>query len=199
MVFKQFDQSPNHMQEFYIKNMVCNRCKLVVTDIFKKFSTDDLIVELGKVITSATFSAEQLTELNNQLEAVGFEMIDDNKSRLIENIKKSIIELVHYPEGIIKVNFSVYLENKLAKDYNYLSSLFSEVEGYTIEKYLINQKIEKVKELLVYRQLTLSEIAYEMGYSNVSHLSSQFKKVTGITPSQFKQMGDGKRKPIDLV
>lgn len=187
------------MQEFYIKNMVCNRCKLVVTDIFKKFGTDDLIVELGKVITNSSFSAEQLIELNQQLEAVGFEMIDDNKSRLIENIKKTIIEFVHYPKESIKVNFSVYLENKLTKDYNYLSSLFSEVEGYTIEKYLINQKIEKVKELLVYRELTLSEIAYEMGYSNVSHLSSQFKKVTGLTPSQFKQMGAGKRKPIDEV
>lgn len=179
--------------------MVCNRCKLVVTNIFKETGADELIVELGKAITNTSFSAPQLAELNKKLEDVGFELIDDRKSQLIEKIKKTVIELVHHPENELKVKYSVYLEDKLAKDYNYLSNLFSEIEGYTIEKYIINQKIERVKELLVYQQFNLSEIAYEMGYSSVSHLSSQFKKVTGLTPSEFKKMGMGKRKPLDEV
>ncbi|KKX47548.1 AraC family transcriptional reguator [Sphingobacterium sp. IITKGP-BTPF85] len=133
------------------------------------------------------------------LDPLGFEVIDDKKCRIIERIKNIIIELVHNRDSDIKTNLSDVLSNKLHHDYNYLSNLFSEVEGTTIEKYFIAQKIEKVKELLVYDELSLSEIAFRLNYSSVAYLSNQFKKVTGLTPSHFKQIKEDKRKPLDEV
>jgi YesN/AraC family two-component response regulator len=133
------------------------------------------------------------------LESLGFEIIDDKKSRIIEKIKNTIIDLVHHQDNDVKINLSDVLSDKLHHDYNYLSNLFSEVEGTTIEKYFIAQKVEKVKELLVYDELSLSEIANRLNYSSVAYLSNQFKKVTGLTPSHFKQIKEDKRKPLDKV
>jgi len=183
----------------YIKNMVCNRCIMVVKNVFEDLGYTPVNISLGEVETVNTINDKDLDKLRNTLVGFGFELIDDTKSRIIEKIKNTIIQLIHHSSKDSKENYSSYIESQLHKDYSYLSSLFSEVEGTTIEKYIILQKIEKVKELLVYDELTLSEIAYKMGYSNVSYLSSQFKKVTGLTPSHFKQVKENKRKPLDLV
>jgi len=156
-------------------------------------------MELGEVILEKELGIEQKANLEKTLVELGFELIDDKKNRLIENIKKIIIELVQKQNSDLKTNLSDYLSNKLHHDYNYISNLFSEVEGTTIEKYFIAQKIEKVKELLVYDELSLSEIAYKLNYSSVAHLSNQFKKVTGLTPTYFKNIKEIKRKPLDEV
>ena len=137
--------------------------------------------------------------MDKALVLLGFELIDDKKSRIIEKIKNIIIELVHHQNNDAKTNLSDVLSSQLHHDYNYLSNLFSEIEGTTIEKYFIAQKIEKVKELLVYDELSLSEIAFRLNYSSVAYLSNQFKKVTGLTPSYYKQIRDDKRKPLDKV
>ena len=179
--------------------MVCGRCKMVVKDELVKFGLHPTSVELGVVEISDELNNVQKDELNTVLQSFGFELIDDRKSVLIEKIKSDIVGLVHYSEDQLKVKFSEYISKKLHHDYTYLSSLFSEVEGITIEKYIINQRIEKVKEMITYDQLSLSEIAYKLGYSSVAHLSNQFKKVTGLTPSHFKQVGENKRKPLDKV
>lgn len=142
------------------------------------------------------FKRNQLTDILNSL---GFEIIDDKKNRIIEQIKNVIIDLVHHQDNDIKTNLSDILSNKLHHDYNYLSNLFSDVEGTTIEKYIIAQKIEKVKELLMYDELSLSEIAFRLNYSSVAYLSNQFKKVTGFSPSHFKQIREEKRRPLDEV
>ena len=155
--------------------MVCDRCKIVVKNILETSGLEYKHVDLGKVTLYEAPGPEKQQELKKRLEEVGFEIIDDRRSRIVEKIKKSIIDLVYHHLEDIKVNYSVYLEREVGMDYNYLSNLFSETEGHTIEKYIILQKIERVKELLVYEQLTLSEIAFIMGYSSVSHLSSQFK------------------------
>jgi AraC family transcriptional regulator len=183
----------------HIKNMVCNRCIMAVTDVFKEEGYIPESVSLGEVDTKEEIPSGDMENISHKLQDLGFEIIDDSKGQLIEKIKNIIIELVHYGKDDEHFNYSTLIESELHKDYNYLSNLFSSVEGTTIEKYIINQKIEKVKELLVYGELTLSEIAFRMGYSSVAHLSSQFKKVTGLTPSHFKQLGDHKRKPLDEV
>jgi len=185
---------------FYIKNMVCNRCIMVVQQVFESLDHSPVHISLGEVETAAPIEYEELDILRKRLIDFGFELIDDAKSQLIEKIKTLVIELIRYKnEEDIKVNYSAYIESKLNKDYNYLSNLFSEVTGVTIEKYIISQKIERVKELLVYDELTLSEIAWELGYSSVSALSAQFKKITGLTPKHFKQIKDNKRIPLDQV
>jgi len=154
-------------------------------------------VELGEVSVTEQLNEQQKNKLNEVLLSFGFELIDDKKSRIIEKIKNEIVKLVHYSEEQLKTNFSKHISDKLHHDYNYLSNLFSEVEGTTIEKFFITQKIEKVKELLVYDELSLSEIAVRMNYSSVSHLSRQFKNVTGFTPSHFKLLKVKKRTPIE--
>jgi len=185
---------------FYIKNMVCNRCIMVVQQVFEGLSYPPLHISLGEVETAASIGDDELDILRKKLIGFGFELIDDAKSQLIEKIKTLVIELIRYKnEEDIKINYSAYIESKLNKDYNYLSNLFSEVTGVTIEKYIISQKIERVKELLVYDELTLSEIAWELGYSSVSALSAQFKKITGLTPKHFKQIKENKRIPLDQV
>ncbi|MDH6309298.1 AraC-like DNA-binding protein [Dysgonomonas sp. PFB1-18] len=186
-------------KKLYIKNMVCNRCIMVVRSELEKLGIEPLSVELGEVTLSENLTPQQKEQLGGTLESLGFSLIDDKKARLIEQVKNLIIELVHYNNNNLKINLSDYISEKLHHDYNYISNLFSEVEGTTIEKYFIAQKIEKVKELLVYDELTLNEIAFNLNYSSVAHLSAQFKKVTGLTPSHFKQIKSNKRKPLDEV
>jgi AraC-like DNA-binding protein len=158
-----------------------------------------LSVDLGEVELDRELTDEEKQQFSGRLEKLGFSLIDDKKSRLIEQIKTLIIELVHQRNGELNINLSDYLKDQVNHDYPYISNLFSEVEGTTIEKYFIAQKIEKVKELLVYDELSLSEIAGQLNYSSVGYLSSQFKKVTGFTPSYFKQIGGKKRKSLDQV
>jgi AraC-like DNA-binding protein len=183
--------------KLYIKNMVCSRCKMVVKDELLRQGLHPLSVELGEAEISEDLNAEQKLELDNGLLPFGFQLIDDKKSRLIEKIKNILVEIVHYSEEQLKTNLSVHLSQQVHHDYNYLSKIFSEVQGTTIEKYFIAQKIERVKELLVYDELTLNEIAYKLNYSSTSHLSKQFKKVTGLTPSHFKRLRENKRNPLE--
>jgi YesN/AraC family two-component response regulator len=179
--------------------MVCNRCIMVVKNVFESSGYNPVNVTLGEVETEMPVAEEDLEKIRKSLESFGFELIDDAKSRTIEKIKNAIIKLIHHSNDEVKTNYSTYIETQLNKDYSYLSKLFSDIEGVTIEKYIILQKIEKVKELLVYDELTLSEIADKMGYSNVAYLSNQFKKITGLTPSHFKQVKENKRNPLDKV
>lgn len=187
------------MHTIFIKNMVCNRCIMVVQNELDKLGITVKNIKLGEVTVQQALSDNDKTLLENRLVPLGFELIDNKKSRIIEKIKNIIIDLVHHHESEIKQNLSAILSAELHHDYHYLSNLFSEVEGVTIEKYFIAQKIEKVKELLVYDELSLSEIAFQLNYSSVAYLSNQFKKVTGLTPSHFKQIKADKRKPIDKV
>lgn len=177
--------------------MVCSRCVMVVKSAIEQAGLHPLSVNLGEVDIKETLTKEQTAQLNRRLMSTGFEIIDNKKSRLIEKIKNSIVSLVHHSKYELKTNLSIYISTQLRHDYNYLSNLFSEVEGTTIEKYFISQRIEKVKELLVYDELSLSEIANQLGYSSVAYLSNQFKKVTGFTPSYFKSLKEFKRKNIE--
>lgn len=179
--------------------MVCNRCILVVQQELQKLGINSCKVILGEVETVGKLSKEQLQQISDNLATLGFELLSNSKQQIIEKIKNIIINQVHYMDEGNPYKYSEILSKALHKDYTYLSSLFSEVEGITIEKYLINQRIEKVKEMITYDQLSLSEIAYQLGYSSVAHLSSQFKKVTGLTASHFKHVGENKRKPLDKV
>lgn len=185
--------------KIYIKNMVCNRCITAVDKIFSEEGQEPEYVKLGEVSVAHEISKEDLDNIGNRLRKIGFEFIEDSNQQIIEKIKTLIIEMVHHSEDETRYNYSRIIESKLNKNYNYLSNLFSSVTGTTIEHYLINQKIEKAKELLAYNELTLSEIAYRLGYSSVAHLSSQFKKVTGLTPTHFKEIGLSKRQTIDNV
>lgn len=177
--------------------MVCSRCKMVVKSELEQLGIHTISVELGEVETKEELSNEQKKKVAEKLSVFGFELIDDKKSRTIEKIKNLIIDLVQNKNADIKVNLSSYLSKQLNQEYSTLSNLFSEVEGTTIEKYFISQKIEKVKELLMYDEMTLNEIAFLMNYSSVAYLSNQFKKVTGFSPSYFKQLKDKKRKQIE--
>jgi len=179
--------------------MVCNRCILAIKSLLDELKFTYTAIQLGEVSLSKEPAEKQLILLRDRLQQLGFELLDDSKRKLIEKIKTIIIEQVHYDIGDGRYNFSEVLSSKLNKDYSYLSGLFSEVEGKTIEKYSINQKIEKVKELIIYDELSLSEIANQLSYSSVAHLSNQFKKVTGLTPSHFKKLGRNKRKPLDKI
>lgn len=179
--------------------MVCIRCKMVVKAELTKLGLHYSIVDLGEVEVHETPSTEQLEKFKVGLLKSGLELMDDKKSVLIQKIKNVIVELVHYSEEPLTIKFSEYLAQKLNHDYTYLANLFSEVQGTTIEKFFIAHKIERVKELLVYNELNLTEIAFQMHYSSVSHLSSQFKKVTGLTPTHFKQLKDKRRSMLDNV
>ena len=179
--------------------MVCNRCIMVVQNELDKLGLAVRDIKLGEVNLEKELTANERHILEEALIPLGFQVIDDKKSRIIEKIKNIIIDLVHHQHNGAKTNLSDILSSQLHHDYNYLSNLFSEVEGTTIEKYFIAQKVEKVKELLVYDELSLSEIADRLNYSSVAYLSNQFKKVTGLTPSHFKQIKEDKRKPLDKV
>jgi AraC-like DNA-binding protein len=174
--------------KLFIRNMVSIRCKMVVKEELENAGLHPLIVELGEVEIKENISVKKRTTLNTALLKSGFELIDDRKSVLIEKIKNIIVEMIHYRDELPDIKFSDFLSNKLNYDYNYLSNIFSEVKGITIEHYIISHKIERAKELLIYDELTLTEIASRLHYSSVAHLSNQFKKVTGLTPSFFKRM-----------
>jgi AraC-like DNA-binding protein len=179
--------------------MVCIRCKMVVKDELEKLGIGQANVELGEVDLKENMTQPQQTLFKAALLKSGLELMDDKKSVLIQKIKNVIVELVHYSEEPLTVNFSEFLSVKLNHDYTYLANLFSEVQGITIEKFIIFHKIERVKELLVYNELKLTEIAYEMHYSSVAHLSAQFKKVTGLTPSHFKKLKDKRRSMLEDI
>lgn len=168
--------------------MVSLRCKMVVKDELCNLRIGYNLIELGTVDLTEPISTDKLEKLKINLLKSGLELMDDKKSILIERIKNSIIEIIHYSDDMPKENFSVYLSQKLGYDYTYLSNVFTEVKGITIQQYIIIHKIEKVKELLLYDELNLSEIAFKLHYSSVAHLSSQFKKITGVTPTFFKQL-----------
>lgn len=185
--------------KLYIKNMVCYRCKMVVKSEFEKIGLPLVSIELGEVELASELTDEKKMQVSTLLESIGFELIDNRKSRIIERIKNVIIDLVHRQSNQLNTNLSMYLADQILMDYNYLSNLFSEVEGVSIEHYYIAQKIERVKELLLYDELTLSEIAFQLNYSSLGHLSRQFKKVTGLTPSYFKTLKKAKRLPLDEV
>lgn len=186
--------------KLHIKNMVCDRCLRTVKNILEKNNILYSRIELGEIDTVEQISVTKLMEFKLELESEGFELIDGKNGKIIERIKNIIIEHIHYNKNHDKkLNFSQLLENKLLKDYTYISNLFSETEGITIEKYIILQKVERVKELLVYDELSLSEIAFQMNYSSVAHLSSQFKKTTGLTPTYFRTIKEHKRKTLDKV
>jgi len=183
--------------KLYIKNMVCIRCKMVVKEELTRLGLHYTTVELGEADVVELLSAEQHDQFKEALMKSGLELMDDKKSVLIQKIKNVIVELIHYTDEPLTVNFSVFLSAKLDYDYTYLANLFSEVQGITIEKFIITHKIERVKELLVYNELNLTEIAYLMHYSSVAHLSAQFKKTTGLTPSHFKQLKEKRRSTLE--
>ncbi len=186
--------------KLYIKNMVCDRCKMVVKAELEKVGLHPVSVHLGEVeLSELELSGLELSAARICLEQLGFELIDDRKGMIIEHIKVAVIELIHRENNDAKTKYSDYLSHHLNYEYPYLSKIFSDEEGITIEHYIIQQKTERVKELITYGQLNLSEIAWRMGYSSVAALSGQFKKVTGITPSAYKSAQTKDRKSLDKV
>lgn len=179
--------------------MVCIRCQMLVKAELEKLGLHYIDVKIGEANIIEQILPEQLEQLDISLRKSGLRLMDNKKSILVEKIKNAIIELVHYTDEQIKVNLSDYLSETLNYDYTYLANLFSEVKGITIEKFYLTHKIEKVKELIVYDELNLTEIAYKMHYSSVSHLSNQFKKFTGLTPSHFKQLKNKRRNTLEDV
>ncbi len=189
-----FIKKPNTV---YIRNMVCPRCLRAVKDIFEALDIKYNSIILGEVEVENPIDVELKKELQIKLEAIGFSLINDRKSQLIERMKALVIDKVHHSDTNENIKWPTYITNKLHLDYKYLSSLFSSVESITLEQYIINQKIERIKELIVYDELTLSEIAFKLNYSSVAYLSNQFKKVTGMTPTQFKRVVNKNRKSLD--
>ncbi len=185
--------------KLFIKHMVSIRCKMIVKAELEKLNLECISVELGEVLLKNNLNTDEIKILKNELEKYGFELMDDKKSILIEKIKKVVIEMIHYSDELPKVNFSNFISEKLNYDYTYLANLFSEVQGITIEHYIILHKIERVKELIIYNELNLTEISLLMQYSSVAHLSKQFKKVTGLTPTFFKKIKDKRRGGIENV
>ena len=185
--------------KLYIKYMVSNRCKIAVKEELKKLGLHFMVVDLGEVEIMENISPDLREQVKTALFDAGFELIDDKRSVLIEKIKNTIIEMIHHSDEVIKTNFSNYLSEKLNHDYTYLANLFSEVQGSTIEQFIISHKIERIKELIIYGEQNITEIAWRMNYSSVAHLSNQFKKVTGLSPSHFKQLKEKRRSPIEDV
>jgi AraC-like DNA-binding protein len=185
--------------KLYIKYMVSNRCKLLVKEELKKLGLHFVLLDLGVVDVMEDLTEKQHDQFKTALQNSGLELMDDKKAMLIEKIKNVIIEMVHYSDDVPRVNFSEFLSQKLNYDYTYLANLFSEVQGITIEKFSINHRIEKVKELIIYDELSITEIAWKMNYSSVAHLSNQFRKVTGLSPSHFKLLKTAGRTPIEEI
>lgn len=179
--------------------MVSTRCKMTVKQELTRLGLNFILVDLGEVEIMEELSGDALEELRLALRRSGLELMDDKKAMLIEKIKNVITEMIHNSDEALKVNYSDYLSEKLNYDYTYLSNIFSEMKGITIQQFIIIHKIEKVKELLLYEELTLTEIAYKMHYSSVAHLSNQFKKVTGLSPSHYMLLKDKKRRPIEEI
>ncbi|TKK71997.1 helix-turn-helix transcriptional regulator [Ilyomonas limi] len=186
--------------ELFVKNMVCDRCIMMVKQRLTALAIDYSTVELGEIKLNTPLTNQQFLSLKDDLHVLGFELLDDRKASIVTQIKSCIIKYIHCDDdAVMNKKLSVLLSEKLGIDYNYLSALFSSVEGITIEKYVILQRIERAKELLAYNELSLNEIADKLCYSSVQHLSQQFKKVTGLTPSQYKQSKEFGRKPLDQV
>lgn len=185
--------------ELYIKHMVCDRCIFVVRQELQKLGFTATAVSLGKATFDRELTSDEVAKIKESLESFGFELINDKKVRFSEEVKHAIIELVASEGSDRKLNLSDYLSAKLHHDYSYISNIFSDLENVTIEQYYIAQRVEKVKEMLVYDEYTLTEIAYKMNYSSVAYLSAQFKRITGFTPSQFKNIKGNKRTPLDKV
>lgn len=179
--------------------MISNHCKLAVKEELKKLGLHFVMVDLGEVDIMEELSTEQMELLKIALLNSGFEIMDNKKAVLIEKIKNKIIELIHHTETNLKTNFSVFLSQKLNYDYTYLANLFSEVQGSTIEQFIISHKVERIKELIIYGELNITEIAWNMNYSSVAHLSNQFKKVTGLTPTHFKKLKIKRRNPVEEI
>ncbi|MEP7257015.1 MAG: AraC family transcriptional regulator [Flavitalea sp.] len=185
--------------KLYIKYMVSLRCKMIVMEELKKIGLQHEAVDLGMVEIPGNISHEQRTALNASLLKSGLELLDDKKAILIERIKNVITEMIHYSDEIPKTNYSIYISDKLQYDYAYLSNIFSEVKGITIQQFIIIHKIERVKELLLYDELNLTEISYKLHYSSVAHLSNQFKKITGLSPSFFKQLKQKRKDNLENI
>ena len=179
--------------------MVCPRCIATVEDIFDELNIEIKMIQLGEVSSILEINEAQKKQLEQKLLQNGFELLKDNKSKLITQIKSLVVDQIHHKSDNLKINFSTLLAEKLNHEYTSLSKLFSSVEGMTIERFILKQKIEKVKELLFYNQLTLSEIAFLLNYSSSAHLSSQFKKETGMTPSQFKKIRKPGHRSLDSL
>ena len=186
--------------KLFIRNMVCNRCKEIIRQQLELLSIDYKSIELGEVTLNKAIPTHEFLMLKEQLHKLGFELLTDYKASVVTQIKSAIINFIHCGDGTgMNKKLSVMLAEKLSADYDCLSALFSSVEGLTVEQYTILQRIEKAKELLTYNEASLSQIADELGYSSIQHLSQQFKKVTGLTPSQFKNSKEISRKPLDEV
>jgi len=177
--------------------MVSLRCKMLVKEELNKLGISPVSVELGVVEIHDDITEEQMDTFSMKLEGAGLELLDDKKNILVEKIKSVIIDMVHYSDELPKINYSDYISGKVGYDYTYLSNTFSEVKGITIQQYIIMHKIEKVKELLLYDELTLTEIAHQLHYSSVAHLSNQFKKVTGLTPTYFKEFKKNRKRSLE--
>lgn len=183
--------------KLYIKYMVSNRCKMAVKEVLKGMNLHFVVVDLGEVEVMENLSQPQIETLRADLLLSGLELMDDKRSVMIEKIKNVIIDMIHYSDELPKTNYSDYISGKLNHDYTYLSNMFSELKGITIQQFIILHKVERAKELMMYEELNLTEISYKLNYSSVAHFSNQFKKVTGITPSEFKKQKDRKRFPIE--
>jgi YesN/AraC family two-component response regulator len=185
--------------KIYIKYMVSNRCKLTVKELLKNLGLHFVLVDMGVVDIMENITTFQLEQIRVALLSSGLELMDNKRAVLVEKIKNIVIEMVHFKDETPKVNFSIYLSEKLDYDYTYLSNLFSDVQGITIEKFIIVHKIERVKELIIYDELSLKEIAWNMHYCSVSHLSNQFKMITGFSPSHYKNLKNKRRSPIEEI
>ncbi|MCD6178703.1 MAG: helix-turn-helix transcriptional regulator [Bacteroidales bacterium] len=187
------------MSKLLIKNMVCPRCILAVRAILDEMNIPTIDVQLGEVWLKRELQEDEREVLKSKLEDVGFVLLDDAKKQLIEKIKTLLISLVHNSDGEMNLNYSTYLSESIGKDYRYLSNLFSSQLGMTIEKYIIQLKVEKIKEYISYDELSISEIAYKMNYSSPAHLSRQFKQVCGLSPKEYKNQMGNQRKPLDQI
>jgi len=174
--------------KIHIKNMVCRRCIISVSTILNELNIEFSSINLGEVVLKSEIDSEIKSKFKSKLESTGFELLEDSKSKIISQMKSIIISRIHYKDEMSKENYSTLLSQKLNHEYTFLSKMFSSVEGITVERFILKQKIERVKELIFYKELTLSEIAYQMDYSSVAHLSAQFKKETGMTPTVFKNL-----------
>ena len=179
--------------------MVSLRCKMVVKETLKELGLHFIVVDLGEIEIMEDIDSQQRAELKMTLFESGLELLDDKKAILIEKVKNVVIDMIHYAEDLPKINYSDYIAEKLNHDYTYLSNIFSEVKGITIQQFIIVHKVERIKELIIYNELNMTEIAFKMNYSSVAHLSNQFKKITGLTPSHFKQLKDKRRSPIEEI
>ena len=179
--------------------MVSQRCKLAVKDELRKLGIRYTNIELGEVEVFDDITKKQREALRASLYNCGLELMDDKRAILIEKVKNLITEMIHYNDELPRINYSDFISEKIKHDYTYLSNIFSQVKGITIQQFIINHKVERVKELISYGELNMTEIAWKMNYSSVAHLSNQFKKTTGISPSHFKQSQDKRRNPIEEI